>query len=270
MRRADNDRYLSVLYAPQQCRAALFALYGFNAEIASVRDRAREPLPGEMRVQWWRDIIGNESTGEHSGYPLAEALLQAIRRHNLPRHAFENYLDARIFDLYDDPMPSRTDLEGYCGETASVLIQLASLILDAEAATPYAELAGHAGCAQAITGLLRLMPIHRSRGQCYIPAEILAASGASAETFLAGEDNAALARITSAMVALAREHLAIFSRGASSLPKSLLPAYLPLALVPSYLNAIDRMGQNAASETAEIAAWKRHWLLFRAASRGFG
>ena len=36
----------------------------------------------------------------------------------------------RMFDLFDDPMPTRGDLEGYCGETASALIQLAAMILD--------------------------------------------------------------------------------------------------------------------------------------------
>ena len=43
---------------------------------------------------------------------------------------FDDYLEARIFDLYDDPMPTRADLEGYCGETASALIQLAAMVLD--------------------------------------------------------------------------------------------------------------------------------------------
>ena len=32
---------------------------------------------------------------------------------------FVDLIDARIFDLYDDPMPSLNDLEGYCGETSS-------------------------------------------------------------------------------------------------------------------------------------------------------
>ena len=34
---------------------------------------------------------------------------------------FVDLVDARVFDLYDDPMPSLNDLEGYCGETSSSL-----------------------------------------------------------------------------------------------------------------------------------------------------
>ena len=115
-----------------------------------------------------------------AGHPLAEALLAAISRHDLPKKPFDDYLEARIFDLYDDPMPGRAELEGYCGETASALIQLAAMILDPEAAPSVAEAAGHAGCAQAITGLIRLLPLHRARGQCYVPGDILAAAGTSA------------------------------------------------------------------------------------------
>ena len=49
-------------------------------------------------------------------------------------------LDARIFDLYDDPMPSTQRLEGYCGETASALIQLAAMVLDPQQAPTVPQL----------------------------------------------------------------------------------------------------------------------------------
>src|SRR5690606_14155565 len=98
-----------ILYAPGEKRDALAALYLFNAEIAAIRDRAREPLPGEMRIQWWRDTL-EAGEAAAAGHPVAEALTRAISAYRLPLDAFERYLDARIFDLYDDPMPSRSDL----------------------------------------------------------------------------------------------------------------------------------------------------------------
>lgn len=268
LRRADPDRYLSALYAPHDKRAALFALYGFNAEIASVRDRIHEPLPGEIRLQWWRDAI--EAADPLIGSPLASALIETIASNRLPITAFQDFLEARVFDLYDDPMPSRNDLEGYCGETASAIIQLSALVLDRDTASSISQLAGHAGCAQSIAGLLRLLPLHRARGQCYIPLDILSASGASVETLLAGKDETALARIVKAMSALARDHLSAFNQGAAMIPASLRPAFLPIALVGPYLEAIDRLGAKAAFKTAEISTWRRHWLLLRTATVGFG
>lgn len=270
VRAADHDRYLAALYAPQDKRDALFSLYAFNAEIAGVRDRIHEALPGEVRLQWWRDVLANADPREGaSGHPLAEALVRTIGAHDLPRQAFDNYLEARVFDLYDDPMPSRTELEGYCGETASALIQLAAMVLDREAAPGFAELAGRAGCAQAITGLLLLLPLHRARGQCFVPAEILAAVGSSREAFLAPDSEAQAGHAVGAMIALAREHLSAFKATAPELPASLRPAFLPLALTGSYLDRLEAAGVSALRKTPRLSPLRRHWLLFRRATRGW-
>lgn len=268
VRAADRDRYLSALYAPAEKRDALLLLYAFNAEIAGVRDRIHEALPGEIRLQWWRDVIAAGSPA--TGHPLADALVGTIKTYALPIAAFDNYLDARIFDLYDDPMPSRTDLEGYCGETAGAIIQLSAMILDPRAAPECAELAGRAGCAQAIAGLLLLLPIHRARGQCFVPRDILAAAGSSPEEFVrsdGGEPSAK--RAVAATIALAREHLRAFEREASALPQTLRPAFLPLALTGAYLRLLSRPGFDPLRQTAELSAWRRHWLLLHRAWGGW-
>ena len=269
VRAADYDRYLCALYAPQAKRDALLSLFAFNAEIAGIRDRIREPMPGEVRLQWWRDVIAGRKSGEATGHPVADALLRTIADHDLPEHAFDNYLEARVFDLYDDPMPTRTDLEGYCGETAGALIQLAAMVLDAKAAPDFAALAGHAGCAQAIIGILRLLPLHRARGQCFVPRDILAAAGTTPEEFIATGAGEPAERAVAAMIALARDHLTAFLAGARTLPGTLRPAFLPVALVSAYLAALSRVRKGAFAHTANIPAWKRHWSLLRTASRGW-
>ncbi|UDL90069.1 phytoene/squalene synthase family protein [Mesorhizobium sp. PAMC28654] len=268
VRAADHDRYLCALYAPEDKRDALLSLYAFNAEIAGIRDRIHEALPGEVRLQWWRDIIaaGGEAG---AGNPVAEALNATIAASNLPKPAFENMLEARIFDLYDDPMPSRTDLEGYCGETAAALIQLAAMVLDPVEAPRFAELAGRAGCAQAMTGLLLLLPLHRKRGQCFVPADILAAVGSSPEEFVAGDGGPGAGGAVAAMIALAREHFSAFEQGASALPDSLRPAFLPLALSRAYLAKMERPGHSTLAGVARLSALRRHWLLLRRASQGW-
>ncbi|CAN7633313.1 phytoene/squalene synthase family protein [Mesorhizobium amorphae] len=265
VRAADQDRYVSALYAPADRRDALFSLYAFNAEIAGVRDRIHEPLPGEVRLQWWRDVIAAE--GEVTGNPLADALKATISAHRLPKPAFDNMLEARIFDLYDDPMPSRTDLEGYCGETAAALLQLAAMVLDPVEAQRFAELAGRAGCAQAMTGLLLLLPLHRRRGQCFVPTDILAAAGSSPEEFVKGDGGPGAQRAVEAMIALAREHLAAFEQGAQALPASLRPAFLPLALTRAYLDRMER--HSPLDGVVRLSALRRHWLLLRRASKGW-
>ena len=264
LRAADIDRYVSVLYAPVEKRPALFALYAFNAEIASIRDRVSQPIPGEMRLQWWRDVLDAATNEAAGGHPVACELLAAIRQHRLPVASLQAMLNAREFDLYDDPMPSRSYLEGYLGETASALIQLAAIILDAGAAPAVAQVAGHAGCAQGIAGLLRMIPIHRGRGQCYIPREILAAVGTTPEIFVAGKDEAAAYRALEAMLALGREHL-IASRRNPLIQGQLLPAFQPTELTSMYLDAVARSGSNALTTPVTVPQWRKQFrLLVRA------
>ena len=61
---AEPYRALAALYAPEDKRAGLMALAAFNAEVAGVRDRISQALPGEIRLQWWRDTIasGDDAT----------------------------------------------------------------------------------------------------------------------------------------------------------------------------------------------------------------
>ena len=32
--------------------------------MARTRELAREPMPGEIRLQWWRDVLGGAGRGE--------------------------------------------------------------------------------------------------------------------------------------------------------------------------------------------------------------
>lgn len=268
LRRADRDRYLATLYAPEDRRGDLTALYAFNAEIAAVRERAREPLPGEIRLRWWLDALAAPA-GQSTGNPVADALRGAIEQHGLPLGPFEDMIEARMFDLYDDPMPDRATLEGYCGETASALIQLSALMLEPPAAAGAAEAAGHAGCAQAIAGLLRSLPLHRGRGQCYVPAELLAAAGTDRDMFVSSQPGEAGLRAVQAMIALAREHLGRFEAEARRLPKKLRPAFLPVAPTAAYLAAVERLGERALTEVATISDVRRNLAIFVRAMRGW-
>ena len=158
LREADKDRYLATLFAPADKRPHLHALYAFVTEISCVRDKVREPMPGEIRMQWWVDAIEGEARGEVRAHPVAAALIDTIRAFSLPRTAFTDLVEARRFDLYDEPMADLRELETYCGQTASALFRLASIIL-AEGGEPGgAEAAGYAGVAYALTGLLRSFP----------------------------------------------------------------------------------------------------------------
>lgn len=265
LRAADRERYLSVLFAPADTRDALAALFLFNAETARLRDLVSESLPGEIRLQWWRDVIAGERAEEAAQHPLAAPLKDAIARYGLPTPAFDNLLEARIFDLYDDPMPSRTDLEGYLGETASMLLQMAAQILNGGATPPTADAAGHAGVAYGIANLIRQMPAHRARGQVYVPADLLAAAGTDAARWLADGEDAAFDGAVAGFVALGREHLEEARIALRDVPKPLRPPFAVLGVADAVFVRAAKTGGAARSTPVAVSPIAVQWRMTRQA-----
>ncbi|MBO0129740.1 MULTISPECIES: phytoene/squalene synthase family protein [Agrobacterium] len=262
LRDTDRDRYLACLLSPADKRNSLAALYAFNAEIARIRDSVREALPGEVRMQWWRDLLEGNAHGDSLSHPVAAALLTAIEQYRLPRPVLANMIEARIFDLYDDLFEDRNALEGYAGETASALIQLASLVLSTEDAPASAEAAGHAGVAQAMAGILLLMPLHRRRGQVYIPADMLSAAGLDRETFLEGDDRQRIGIAIELFAAHALDHLERARR--AKVPRAVFAAYLPVALSGPVILAARKAGVGVFEGELQLSQLRRQWALAKA------
>src|SRR5258708_12809397 len=124
VRTADRDRFLAALFAPAEHRGALHALYAFNIEIARVREMVREPLAGEIRLQWWTDAISGKAAGEVAANPVASALLAAVTRYRLPTELLTALIAARRFDLYNDPMRTVSDFTTYPAPPSPGVTQL--------------------------------------------------------------------------------------------------------------------------------------------------
>ena len=268
VREGDPDRYFAALFAPAAFRPHLFALAAFSLTVARVREAASNPMAGEIRLQWWRDALQGEARGDVRANPVAAALEDAIVTRRLGRQPFVDLIDARVFDLYDDPMPRVNDLEGYCGETASALIRLSSLVLADWAEPGGAAAAGHAGVAYGITGLLRALPWHARQGQVYLPGDLLRQNGVTREDVVSGRGGPGLVRSCAELRALARRHLAACEAARATIAPAARPAFLPTALVEPYLAVMERPGYDPLNSVIEIPRWRRLWRLWRAARTG--
>lgn len=257
LRRDDPDRYYACLFAPEDKRGALFALYAFSLELARIREIVSEPMLGEIRMQWWRDVLAGAGHGEVSANPVAAALLDTVQKYNLPLQALRDLIEGRNFDLYDDPMLTRVDLEGYCGETCSSLFRLASLVLADGRDPAGAEACGHAGVAFALTGLLRALPWHAARGQLYLPADVLAQHGVTREQILSGQVTPGVKGVLEEMRALAHHHYERAMAGADGMEEGALVALMPLAVVPLYLKRMEARGYEPFRTLISAPLWRR-------------
>src|SRR5215510_1224982 len=260
VRAADKDRFLTTLFVPAEHRNALLALYAFNLEIARVREVVREALAGEIRLQWWSDAL--EDRGE--GHPVAAALLATIARYQLPLEPFQALLDARRFDLYDEPMRTLADLEAYAEGASAGLIVLATRILVGGIDT--GALTRHAGLAHAIAGLLAAFAIHAARGQLFVPLDILARHGATREHVAGRQATPQLRAALAELRAHARQHLFEAQRLLAAAPAAVMPALLPVALAGPTLARMERRGYDPFTPV-ELAPWRRQLIIWRAAKR---
>jgi phytoene synthase len=265
VRSADKDRFLASLFIPDVARPHVLALYAFNIEIARIREVVTNAPIGEIRLQWWRDTLDAIYRGDVPPHPVAQALSRAIAYGQLEQAPFINLIEARTFDLYDDPMPTLNDLEGYLGETSSMLIQLAARLLAGRDADQCAEASGLAGVAYGLTGLLRSLPVHRARGQCYVPREVLERHGTTTAHLIAGRDEGKLAGVLEDLRGHARKRLEEARALRPHLPKRALPAFLPVALTENYLKKLDNLGTGALKSVAEVPQFRRQITLWRRA-----
>jgi 15-cis-phytoene synthase len=259
VRTADRDRFIASLFAPAEQRAALHALYAFGAEVARVREAAHTALPGEIRLQWWTDVVNRERDGEAKANPVAAALLETMERYHLRREGLLDLIEARRFDLYEDSMLSLGDLEGYLRRTSSSLISLAALIL---AGVEFEAAAVPAGLAAGVTQVLRGFPIHVARRQLYLPADMLEQHQVRLHDVFAGRSSPGLVAAFAELRDVARGHLAKAGQELKALPPEALPAVLPLAVVRPWLDRSERRDPFAP---VELAPWRRQWLIWRAA-----
>lgn len=263
VRDADRDRYLAALFAPAEHRDALFALYAFNVEISRVRDKAREPMPGEIRLQWWREALAGERPGEAAANPVAAALLETLRQYGFVAAPLLQLIDAHAFDLYGEPMPNIGELELYGIRTQSPLLALAAGLLSPGSSLPE-TFTLDASVALAIGKIMPDLPRNASRRQLYIPLDVLNRHGVDREDVFAGRATDALRAALAEVRALARMHLAKARETLRAAPPQILPAFLTLALIGPALRRMDRADYEPFS-FEPLPPWRRQWSIWRAA-----
>jgi phytoene synthase len=230
VRSYDFARYAATLFVPADRRRALLALYAFNAEISRVREQVTQPLPGEIRLQWWTDMLAGAGHGGVEGNPVAAELLMTIHNFRLPVEPLRRLIEEHQFDLYNDPMPSMAALEGYINDTTTALFMLAADI----AARPSAEiehLARHAGLAQGLAQVIANVPLDASRRQLFVPLQVLQQHGSGIEEIFAGKQTPKVRATLDQLIGEAQRHLKTALGLLADMPPQVRPIFLPLALV---------------------------------------
>jgi phytoene synthase len=269
VRSRDFAHYASTLFVPAEPRRALLALYAFDVEISRVREQVSQPLPGEIRLQWWTDMLAGEGHGGVEGNPVAAELLLAIRTWRLPVERLSRLIGEHQFDLYNDPMPTMAALEGYINDTSSALFSLAAGIAGLQ--SPEIEhLARHAGLAQGMAQVIAALPLDASRRQLFVPLQLLEQHGSGMEEVFAGKQTPTLRAALNQLIGEARGHLDTAFTLLAGAPPEVRPVFLPLKLVARDLERLSR-ADNDPFVPQVTSRFRTLWTLWRASrSPDFG
>jgi phytoene synthase len=260
VRSQDFERYAVAIFVPADRRRALLALYAFNAETSGVRNHVSQPLPGEIRLQWWTDMLAGAGHGDVEGNPVAAELLLAIRQHDLPIEPMSRLIEAHQFDLYNDPMPTMAALEEYLDDTASTLFALGAGILG-HRSDEIDHLARHAGFAYGIARTIAALPSDSSRRQLFVPLQLLEQHGSNLEEVFAGKATGGLRAALDQLRDEAREHLKTAVALLDGIPPGARPAFLPLALAD---RALTRNADADPFMPQPVSRFRILWTLWRA------
>lgn len=230
VRRGDPDRWLSLTAAPEAARAKLLPLYAFNLEVARAPWVSPEPMIGQMRLQWWRDVLaeiaeGGDMRRHEVVTPLASVLTPQTAK------ALDTLILMRHRDLETTPFADPGALQHYLEETGGRLLLTAGEILGADQ-----HGLADAGYAGALAAYLRAVAELKQRGRCPLPDEREEALTMMAR---AGLDRWAKAR-------------------RSSVDRAALPALRALWRTPAILSLAARHPDRILTGALETSPARRH------------
>ena len=260
LRAEDRDAWLAALLAPAPARPHLHALSAFGIELRHVRQRVHQAVAGEIRLQWWQEVVDGDRAGEAAAHPVAAALLDTLRRAALPAAPIGDMIDAFRMGLYDEPPPDMPALARRLAASHGTPVRLAARVLGGGPGLDAA--ADDAGVALGIAELLDGVAGHAA----LLPEALLARHGAGRAEVAAGQATPAVRAALAEIRAEARARLAAL-RGRRRSFGDAGAAFLATALVAPRLAASERAGDPLAP-LPEPPAWRRQWRLWRAARNG--
>jgi phytoene synthase len=187
-------------YCATLVREADQALYAFDLETAAVAHRVRDPVAGEIRLQWWHDALSSDD-GATTGHPVADAMQQVLRRHGIAPDSVLDLVDARRRALYPGDNASEAEFELSASETAGAIVRVAAQVLGGPPGEALRLAAHHAGVVtaagqmdpeRAAFDLAAMTRRHRDAVRALVPNLPDAALPAFLPLALAVEDRTAL------------------------------------------------------------------------------
>jgi phytoene synthase len=176
--------FLATAMLPAAKRPFVHALYGFARRVDDIVDDLSPTVTAEQRGEhlraWCGDFLADLSWGQTSD-PVRRAVLDTIRRFDIPAGYFVDFIDAMRSDLEVTEYATYADLEKYMWGSAAVIgLQMLPVLGRRDDDVRWDVLESHAidlGTAFQLTNFIRDVGEDLRRGRVYLPQETLTMFG---------------------------------------------------------------------------------------------
>ena len=261
VRKYDYERYFSALLGSSEVRRGLFALYAFNIELASIRERVTESLLGEIRLEWWRNNIKEIYAGNVRNHSVTVELAHAIEHFNIDLSFFERLISARVFDMNDEPPEDINALENYVTMTSGELMVCSCLISGASVGTDTALAMGRYW---GLTGIIRSIHFHASLGRVYLPKDLMREAGLGAHQVVENCYSTHVDRVVGQLA----ERLINYEKILPLIDKNSRPPFAYLSIARHYLRRLKKASFKRDGRGAELSQFMKQLVILKIAING--
>jgi len=192
-RAAHSNFYYAFLLLPKARRDGLAALYAFMRLVDDVADEGNDLAAKQRGLARWRAALdeavmgnGRSDTAPYEALQVLPALVDTMRRYNLPARYLHDLISGAEMDLTVRSYPTFDRLREYCYRVAGT-VGLSCTHVFGFRDSRAMDLAEKLGLAFQLTNILRDAHDDYSLGRIYLPEEDLARYGVAAEDFGRGE-----------------------------------------------------------------------------------
>ncbi len=201
--------YLSTLLLPPAKRPYVHALYGFARYADEIVDDLDSTLTDAEKADWlvgWGSRFLEEVAAGGSEHPVSRAVVDTVRRWDIPLELFEDFLASMRMDLTVTEYATYEDLMVYVWGSAAVIglqmVPVLEPLVPREVAEPYAT---DLGVAFQLSNFIRDVGEDLRRGRIYLPGEDLALFGVDREQLERGVVDGPIRRLLAHEIARTRE-----------------------------------------------------------------
>ena len=178
--------YLATLLLPPGKRPYVHALYGFARYADEIVDDLASTLSDQEKADWlgsWGDAFLADLDKGRSDDPVCRAVVDTVRRWEIPREYFEAFLHSMRMDLTVTEYRTYEDLYEYVYGSAAVIgLQMVPILEPSDlAAYDYAM---KLGVSFQLANFVRDVSEDLDRGRVYLPMEELERFGVTREVLM--------------------------------------------------------------------------------------